>query len=62
MAAREDASPADTTGKYVLNRSMSTPHDDVLAAQGVSWLHRTLIAVATVNSQFLRSNLIKGDS
>lgn len=48
MAAREGASPSDTSGKYVLNRSMSTPHDDVLAAQGVSWLHRTAISFSTV--------------
>lgn len=48
MAARENATPSDTSGKYVLNRSLSTPHDDVLAAQGVSWLQRTAIAIATV--------------
>lgn len=50
MAARENATPADTSGKYVLNKSLSTPHDDVLAAQGVSWLQRTAISIATVNS------------
>jgi len=50
MAARQNATPADTSGKYVLNKSLSTPHDDVLAAQGVSWLQRTAISIATVNS------------
>jgi hypothetical protein len=48
MAVRADATPSNTSGKYVLNRSLSTPHDDVLAAQGVSWLHRTAISFATV--------------
>lgn len=39
----------DTSGRYVMNRPLSTPHDDVLAAQGVSWLHRTAISFATVH-------------
>jgi len=39
----------DTSGRYVMNRALSTPHDDVLAAQGVSWLHRTAISFATVH-------------
>jgi len=48
MAAPSRATTANTSGKYILNRTLSTPHDDVLAAQGVAWLNRTLIAIATV--------------
>ena len=48
MAVRPGAKASDTSGKYVLNRSLSTPHDDLLAAQGVSWLHRTAISIASV--------------
>ena len=48
MAARQDATTADTSGAYVLNRALSTPHEDVLAAQGVSWLLRKAIGLATV--------------
>ena len=52
MAARAGVNPSDTSGKYVLNRSMTTPHDDVLAAQGVSWLQRTAIAIASVLARY----------
>ena len=48
MAVRSGANASDTSGKYLLNRSLSTPHDDLLAAQGVSWLHRTAISIASV--------------
>ena len=48
MAAREGASPKDTTGTYIINKALSTPHQDVLTAQGVSWLNRTTVSVANV--------------
>jgi len=48
MAAREGASPKDSSGTYVINKALSTPHDDLLKAQGVSWLNRTTVSVANV--------------
>jgi hypothetical protein len=36
-----------------MNRALSTPHDDVLAAQGVSWLRRSAIAISTVCTYLL---------
>jgi hypothetical protein len=48
MAAREGASPKDSSGTYTINKALSTPHDDLLKAQGVSWLNRTTVSVANV--------------
>jgi len=60
MAAPSHATAANTTGKYILNRTLSTPHDDVLAAQGVTWLNRTLISIATVFTSSLNWLTILG--
>ena len=59
METRPGVSPSNTSGKYVLNRVMSTPHDDVLAAQGVSWLQRTAISFATVHSQSIQTLILQ---
>jgi len=38
----------DFSGKYVMNHTLSTPNDDVLAAQGVGYVLRTAIYYATI--------------
>jgi hypothetical protein len=50
MAVPASVTTKDTSGKYVMNTKMSTPHSDVLTAQGVSWATRTSISLATVIS------------
>lgn len=39
---------ANLSGKFIMNKTLSDPHDDVLALQGVGWLKRKAIGVATV--------------
>ncbi|KAJ3967905.1 hypothetical protein EV361DRAFT_928398 [Lentinula raphanica] len=47
------AVPASVTamclnGKYQMNKSLSDPSDDMLSAQGVSWMMRKLVAKSSV--------------
>ncbi|KAL0578595.1 hypothetical protein V5O48_003386 [Marasmius crinis-equi] len=48
MAVPANFTTLDTTGKFVMNKTLSDPHDDILAAQGIGWMMRKAIALATV--------------
>ncbi|KAJ9648590.1 hypothetical protein H2199_001445 [Coniosporium tulheliwenetii] len=48
MAAPETASLKDLNGKWVMNKTLSDETDSVLALQGVGWLTRKAIALATI--------------
>ncbi|KAF2812856.1 uncharacterized protein BDZ99DRAFT_555798 [Mytilinidion resinicola] len=48
MAAPDSASTKDLSGKWVMSKSLSTDMSDVLALQGVGWLLRKAVSVATV--------------
>ncbi|KAK6349917.1 hypothetical protein TWF696_006176 [Orbilia brochopaga] len=48
MAAPADKTAADMTGSYVMNRSLSGDTDGILALQGVGWLLRKSLGLATV--------------
>ncbi|KAL0578596.1 hypothetical protein V5O48_003387 [Marasmius crinis-equi] len=48
MAVPTNFTTLDFTGKYVMNKSLSDPHDDILAAQGIGWITRKAIGIATI--------------
>ncbi|KUL85184.1 hypothetical protein ZTR_06223 [Talaromyces verruculosus] len=58
------AAPADTTiqnlnGTWVLNKTLSTDTDAILALQGISWLTRKAIGIATITlsvNEFIEPN------
>ncbi|KAJ3823519.1 hypothetical protein F5880DRAFT_1506926 [Lentinula raphanica] len=55
------AVPASVTamclnGKYQMNKSLSDPSDDMLSAQGVSWMMRKLVAKSSVTVTIIHAN------
>ncbi|KAF3907174.1 hypothetical protein ABW21_db0207935 [Orbilia brochopaga] len=48
MAAPADKTAADMSGSYIMNRSLSGDTDGILALQGVGWLLRKSLGLATV--------------
>ncbi|KAJ6264632.1 hypothetical protein Dda_0781 [Drechslerella dactyloides] len=48
MAAPADKTAADMTGSYVMNRTLSGDTDKILSLQGVGWLLRKSLGLATV--------------
>jgi len=49
MALPRDTSIHDISGKYQLNKSLSDEMDEILRLQGVPWLKRKAVRVASVN-------------
>ncbi|WOO80762.1 uncharacterized protein LOC62_03G004289 [Vanrija pseudolonga] len=49
MAAPEDKTLANLSGKWIQNKNLSDPAEPVLVIQGFSWATRTVVAVATVS-------------
>ncbi|KAI0094779.1 hypothetical protein BDY19DRAFT_42313 [Irpex rosettiformis] len=48
MAVPAETTSSKLTGKYFLNKSLSDDTDNILALQGVSWMTRKAIALATL--------------
>jgi len=48
MAAPANKTIGDLNGKWVMNKNLSTPIDSGLALQGVGWMTRKVIGLATV--------------
>ncbi|KZT42354.1 hypothetical protein SISSUDRAFT_1041657 [Sistotremastrum suecicum HHB10207 ss-3] len=48
MAAPENMTTKDISGRYYLNKTLSDSIDPILVLQGVSWATRTVLAYATV--------------
>ncbi|TDL28594.1 LCCL domain-containing protein [Rickenella mellea] len=48
MAAPADMTTLDISGEYVMNKAQSDPHDEILRLQGISWLTRNVIKLATI--------------
>uniref|UniRef100_A0A0W0FGZ1 Uncharacterized protein n=1 Tax=Moniliophthora roreri TaxID=221103 RepID=A0A0W0FGZ1_MONRR len=48
MAVPTEFTILDITGKFVMNKTLSDPTDDILAAQGVGWMKRKAIGLATL--------------
>ncbi|KAK3394225.1 hypothetical protein B0H63DRAFT_40246 [Podospora didyma] len=48
MAAPLSKTIADLSGKWIMNKTQSTPVDAGLAIQGVSWLTRKIVGAATI--------------
>ncbi|KAG7099056.1 hypothetical protein E1B28_000931 [Marasmius oreades] len=48
MAVPASFNILDLTGKFVMNKSLSDPHEGILAAQGVGWVTRKAIGLATI--------------
>ncbi|KAK7059105.1 hypothetical protein VNI00_001730 [Paramarasmius palmivorus] len=48
MAVPTEFTILDITGKFVMNKTLSDPTDDILAAQGVGWMKRKAIGLATI--------------
>jgi hypothetical protein len=49
MAAPATATTLNFAGKWVMNKSMSDDSDKLLALQGMSWVTRKAISIATIN-------------
>ncbi|KDQ63415.1 hypothetical protein JAAARDRAFT_29446 [Jaapia argillacea MUCL 33604] len=49
MAAPETMTTLDMSGKFTLNRSLSDSTDEILKLQGVGWMKRKAIGLATIN-------------
>ncbi|EEA20132.1 hypothetical protein TMatcc_000108 [Talaromyces marneffei ATCC 18224] len=59
MAAPADVTIQNLNGTWVLNKSLSTDTDAILALQGIGWLTRKAISIATVTlsvNQFVEPN------
>ncbi|RKF61509.1 hypothetical protein OnM2_041055 [Erysiphe neolycopersici] len=48
MAAPANVTIKNLSGKWVMNKSLSTPSDPVLKTQSVSYIKRTAIGIATI--------------
>jgi len=48
MAAPVDLTILNTSGRFIMNKTLSSPTDPILALQGVGWLKRTAISLGTV--------------
>ncbi|KAI8981258.1 hypothetical protein BD414DRAFT_492116 [Trametes punicea] len=49
MAAPAEMTTRDISGKYTMNKSLSDDSDEILRLQGVGWLTRKAIAMATLS-------------
>ncbi|KAF1959400.1 hypothetical protein CC80DRAFT_467944 [Byssothecium circinans] len=56
MAAPANKTIKDLNGKWVMNRKFSDPSEPVLALQGVSWLTRKAVGLATVTQSIRQQN------
>jgi hypothetical protein len=59
MAAPSDATIQNLNGTWVLNKTLSTDTDAVLSLQGIGWLTRKAISIATITlsvKQFVEPN------
>ncbi|PWW73304.1 hypothetical protein C7212DRAFT_332193 [Tuber magnatum] len=48
MAAPPNITSKDLTGKFFMNKTLSDDIDEVLAEQGIGWLTRSIISIATI--------------
>ncbi|KAK1228627.1 hypothetical protein PQX77_008221 [Marasmius sp. AFHP31] len=48
MAVPAEFTTLDISGKFIMNKTLSDPHDAILAAQGVGWMMRKTIGLATI--------------
>ncbi|KAF9270071.1 LCCL domain-containing protein [Marasmius fiardii PR-910] len=48
MAVPPDFNILNLTGKFIMNKTLSDPHDGILAAQGMGWVTRKTISFATI--------------
>jgi len=48
MAAPDSCTTLDLSGKFTMNKTLSDSSDRILELQGVSWLKRSAIAIATI--------------
>ncbi|KAI8940321.1 hypothetical protein NX059_004015 [Plenodomus lindquistii] len=60
MAAPESVTIRNLQGRWVMNSSLSDAFDPVLALQGIGWLTRKALGVATVN-QALSQSTVTGE-
>ncbi|KAF2204455.1 hypothetical protein GQ43DRAFT_364513 [Delitschia confertaspora ATCC 74209] len=56
MAAPSEVTIKDLTGKWVMNKSLSDSTDPVLSLQGVGWLTRKAIGIATITQDLKQYN------
>ncbi|KAI0997386.1 hypothetical protein K3495_g10798 [Podosphaera aphanis] len=60
MAAPSTATIKNLTGRWVMNKDLSDPSEPVLSLQGVSWLTRKAINVATIYLNITQSTKDNG--
>ncbi|KAL8908392.1 MAG: hypothetical protein Q9207_000811 [Kuettlingeria erythrocarpa] len=55
MAAPPEITLQDLNGYWVMNKSLSDPLDSVLALQGINWLIRKVVSLATITMRVIET-------